>query len=181
MQTLENWKPIIGYEGRYEISDLGRVKSYYYRGFKRKIPRIINGCINPSTGYRQVELSDKNAKPKTWFIHRLILLAFVGKPPTTSHLVAHNDGIRTNSILSNLRWATGKENEADKKLHGTIIRGEKMYNSIFKEKDILKIRSLLSSNVTQTEIAKIYKVNKGTIQSIASGKTWKHVGINHAN
>jgi hypothetical protein len=81
------------------------------------VPARYRGCVlkptPTSSGYQSIKLRGRGR-----YVHRLMLEAFVGPCPT-GHQAAHCDGDRHNNVLTNLRWATRKENEADKLRHGT--------------------------------------------------------------
>ena len=101
----EVWKPIKDYEGLYEISNLGRVKSLNYkRTGKEKI--LKNTVCND--GYLKVGLT-KNGKDKVFRIHRLVAEAFIPNPENKPY-VDHINTIREDNRVENLRWATAKEN-----------------------------------------------------------------------
>jgi hypothetical protein len=105
----EEWKPIQGYESRYEISNKGRVRSL---DFKDAWSRNRKGkVLIPSLdkrGYPRVSLSFNN-KSKCFRIHRLVAGAFIlnlHKKRTVNHI----DGVKINNLVSNLEWATNSEN-----------------------------------------------------------------------
>lgn len=105
MGTEEKWKDIVGYEGIYQVSNLGRVKSLS-NNFSRK-EKILKNHKN-SGGYLRVVLS-KNRKVKRYYIHRLVSEYFIDNPnnlPQTDHI--NTD--RTDNRVENLRWVTHKEN-----------------------------------------------------------------------
>lgn len=99
----EIWKPIIGYEGLYEISNYGRVKS-----FTRKNTIILKAACN-SSGYPQVMFSVKDKGNKTIAVHRLVAQAFCKGYSPDLH-VNHIDGDKLNNHYSNLEWCTFTEN-----------------------------------------------------------------------
>ena len=119
----ELWKPIDGYNGLYEVSNFGNVRSIdRYIESKDGWTSLKRGCqlkpIDNGAGYKYVALWDKGRQTK-FYVHRLVAVAFLGSPPSNEHQVAHFDGDRSNNTLSNLRWATVAENESDKIRHGT--------------------------------------------------------------
>lgn len=123
LETMpETWKPIPKWEGYYEVSDQGRVRS---------LDRVIDDVLgrpNPrpgrilrtypdSSGYPTVRLKDRG-RFKRSRVHSIVLSAFVSPRPPGYH-GCHNDGDKGNNKLSNLRWDTPASNEQDKLLHGT--------------------------------------------------------------
>jgi len=101
--TEERWLPIVGYEGLYEVSDLGRVRSLARNGTSKngRILKQQNYC-----GYLSVILNNKGHKLIK--VHRLVLLSFL--PIEEKKQVDHINQIKTDNRLENLRWATGSEN-----------------------------------------------------------------------
>lgn len=102
---MEEWKTIKNYEGLYEVSNLGRIKSLNYR--RTGIEKILKGRLN-NVGYLKVTLCN-NGKSKEYFIHRLVAEAFISNPNNLP-CVDHIDTIKTNNNIKNLRWVTYKEN-----------------------------------------------------------------------
>ena len=102
---MENWKAIAGYEGIYEVSDLGRVKSLNYN---RTGTEKILKPQNNTRGYLQVCLR-KYGQRKFLLVHRLVAEAFI---PNTNNLttVNHKDEVKTNNVASNLEWMSVKDN-----------------------------------------------------------------------
>lgn len=124
---MENWRSIFGYEGLYEVSDLGKVRSIDrvvvssagWSAFKKG---TILKPIDNRNGYKYVSLW-KNGRVRREYIHRLVATTFLGDPPSPEYQVAHGDGIKDNNALLNLRWATPRENASDRVLHGTDRTG----------------------------------------------------------
>ena len=107
----EEWKPVVGYEGLYEVSSLGRVKS---------LPRntthggIMKPYINGRNGYAYIRLT-KDGKPTQRRVHKLVMMAFDPRPTGNYYdknfTINHIDGDKTNNNLSNLEWCTQSENQ----------------------------------------------------------------------
>lgn len=125
--TCEEWRPIPGYEGLYEVSDQGRVKSVerrvpFVNRWGQEITRRVPECIrevsvHPNGGHLYLTLH--NRKRRQHFVHNLVLLAFVGPRPDDKPETRHLDGDPTNNRLENLRYGTSKENADDQRAHGT--------------------------------------------------------------
>ena len=101
----EIWKPIKGFENRYEISSKGRVKSLNWRN--HGIERIITQKEH-NRGYLQVELTD-GIKSHMFLVHRLVASAFIANPDKLP-LVNHKDENKKNNDVSNLEWCTQSDN-----------------------------------------------------------------------
>ena len=112
----EDWKDIKGYEGLYQVSNHGRVKSLdrvvpLANSFKRIKGKILKGNIG-SGGYYLVSLSKNNIRPSL-SVHQLVMEAFVGERPTTHNkrwVIDHEDANKLNNHISNLRYVTNREN-----------------------------------------------------------------------
>lgn len=101
------WKPVVGYEGTYEVSDQGDVRRVGGVVLKPYIDRELRAHVTLSVGGRR----------RLFGIHRLVLTAFVGPCPDGMG-GCHWDGDGTNNRLANLRWDTRSENQRDKVRHG---------------------------------------------------------------
>lgn len=127
----EEWRPVIDWEGFYEVSDLGRVRSKSrivntVDGRVRRWPgRILRAAANRAGGYPQAFLVRPGAR-QLCYVHRLVLLTFVGRPPE-KHVACHFDGNRTNNHLSNLRWGSETDNAFDKVRHGRHPAAQKTH------------------------------------------------------
>ena len=114
----EEWKPIPGYEGSYEVSDIGRVRSLNRldsRG-RRRDGRLMKQTAAKS-GHRFVSLCIDGVR-RRWGVHTLVLEAFVGPRPTL-HDSCHWNDDPTDNRLANLRWGTRSENRLDCVRNGT--------------------------------------------------------------
>lgn len=116
--SVEEWRPIPGYEGIYEASNLGRVRGLdRIDAAGRRWKGRIRVQSTDAQGRKRVNLSRDGSKKLTQ-VHRLVMLAFVGAPPE-GHEVCHNDGDPANNRLDNLRWDTKRANNLDAVHHGT--------------------------------------------------------------
>lgn len=157
----ELWKDIPNYEGLYQVSNLGRVKSTRRRGSKGAILRLNH----TGKGYASI-LLHKDGVGIRRLLSRLILFCFVG-PSDLDCL--HSDGDKTNNRLTNLRYGTAKENGQDSILHG-VNKGSRNGFSKLTEAQVEMIR--LSSK-TGTVLAQELNVSNACISSVRTGKTWK--------
>jgi hypothetical protein len=118
---VENWKPVAGAAGRYEVSDQGRVKSLVGRK-----ERLLKPGVHPRSGHRLVSLAIERGTAKAFWVHRLVLEAFVGPCPAERE-ACHNDGDPGNNNVGNLRWGTRSENRKDSVNHGTHQHAKKTH------------------------------------------------------
>ena len=101
----EIWKDIKGYEGRYLVSNLGRILSLHYEGHDHQ--KIMRQSQH-HTGYLIVHLRNKESR-KTKLVHTLVATAFIPNPDQKKY-VNHIDGNKTNNCVDNLEWVTSLEN-----------------------------------------------------------------------
>ena len=136
----EIWKSIANYEGLYEVSNLGRIKS-----FQRNKERILNPTKLDKSKYLKITLW-KNKVQKSYDIHRLVAIAFV-KNENNLPEVNHQDTIKHNNFSNNLEWCTRKQNAVHARLNGLMVTRKGSENSfaVLTEKDVLKIRELHST------------------------------------
>lgn len=96
---IEEWRPIVGYEGLYEVSSWGRIKNRHGKLRKQRIDRY---------GYQKVNLS-KNGIYKTFLVHRLVAQVFIPNP-NNYHIINHKDYTPLNNRVDNLEWCDTKYN-----------------------------------------------------------------------
>jgi superfamily II helicase len=164
---LEFWKQVIGFEGRYEISNLGNVRSRF---------KILKPNRNRD-GYMYIVLSNhgKNNGGKTLKVHRLVALHFVQNRDNKPH-VDHIDGNKLNNIFTNLRWCTHQENITyawEAGIYNNV--GSKHAMSKLTESQIIEIRNRLKNGETGRYLANQYNVREMCISDIKNNKTWRHV------
>lgn len=166
------WKRVEGFPD-YEINQVGQVRRFKpYRHHPAR--RLLKGHFD-STGYLRYELSRDGISHQV-HAHTLILQTFVGPKPSANHEAAHGDGIRGNSVLSNLRWATRRENSHDRYRHGTMPNGQKSCRSKLTDSQVGEIRRLLET-VTNEEISRRFNISRQTVSAIKTGARWKGIGI----
>ena len=158
--------------GVYEISSHGRLHSYRRQaGGRLAKPRILSGNISVS-GYLRYKLTLRDGSKRIYTAHRLVAFAFLGPPPTEQHQVAHGDGVTTNNVVKNLRWATPSENLDDRFDHGTMTLGTRNCRAKLNEAQVLEIRAMFKCAATYREVTSRFNIGSGTAGSIKSGKNW---------
>lgn len=175
-RTLEEWRPIPGYEGFYSASNHGRVKSLaryvkHSRGGKLLVKGRILATQSDRNGYLSVTLW-KDGKSKRHLINRLVLTVFVGPPADPRLHAMHRDSNNINNNLQNLHWGTAKENYADKVKQGTDQKGERHGMSKLTTADVLAIRA---SSETGPVLGARYGIHRTNVYYIKARKTWAHV------
>lgn len=172
----EIWKPVLGWEGRYEVSNRGNVRSLMYAKGSKVLPREEPKLMTKhyQRGYPRVYLSKLNIT-MAYFVHRLVLEAFVGPAPKGKTDGAHLDGDPSNCNLTNLIWATRSENCKHKELHGTAQKGEKNPLARFTDEDILTMRQLRRQGWKLKEIGAKYNLAEGRVSVIVRGLAWPHL------
>ncbi|GGB62769.1 hypothetical protein GCM10011316_38330 [Roseibium aquae] len=157
----------------YEVSSEGRVRRMR-QSKGAKAGRVLRPSLNMQTGYVSVCLCER-PRSKRIDVHRLVALTFLGRPPSAHHLVAHNDGDRTNNAVGNLRWATQAENLADCTLHGTALKGSRNPASVITEIDVRAIRRMKIAGIPRPLIAEGYGLHKRSVFKILARSSWEHV------
>lgn len=161
----EDWRVVVGYEGRYEVSSLGRVRNSR-TGHVLATPRSGRGR------YPQVTLSD--GKARTRRVHVLVAEAFIGPRPADMQ-IAHNDGNSANNAVENLRYATSQENEADKHMHGTIRRGGETLNARLTDEEVLAMRREAAAGERVEALRIKYGISRRHAYQVIYGKRWAHL------
>lgn len=185
---MENWRDINGFEGHYQISDMGNVKSVgriiaHSRLNKKKIPEKILSPGNRN-GYQYVHLV-KNRIIQTVKVHRLVALHFLPEDPTRL-IVNHKDGNKINNQLNNLEWCTHRENLTHALTTGLRRRSKPNPDHVKKiSKPMLQISHLDNTIVakhksmaqaardTKISISSICQCAKGRIEQ-AGGFIWRY-------
>jgi len=174
LPETEEWRGIVGFEG-YEVSNLGRVRSWKVIGGHRKRssePRIKTLTPDPE-GYLNVGLW-KNGKTILKGVHRLVLIAFVGIRSSKIQS-RHIDGNPANNLLSNLEWGTAKQNADDRTRHGRTPMASVHYATEFTEETIIEIRRRRAAGERQISLAAEFGITRAGISGICVGRTWASV------
>lgn len=129
MQSIE-WRPVVGYEGLYEVSSDGQLRSLDREvecrdGRTLRLHGVNLKLRNPSGDYLRTELS-RHGTLRTVLVHRLVATAFHGPAPEGME-VCHGDGVKTHNHKDNLRWGTRSENAQDNLMHGTNWQAAKTH------------------------------------------------------
>jgi hypothetical protein len=175
--AMEEWRPIKGYKGKYEISSLGRVRSlgrWQKFGVGRFFVKEHFVALLPNKGGYLVAALWKNGKQKGRPVHQLVLEAWVGKRPKEK-VACHNDGSRVNNTPDNLRWDTYKANSNDIDKHGTRYRGEAHHSAKLTAGDVVVIRRRIAQGEIQMRLAREYGVTPVAIGKINRRISWAQV------
>jgi hypothetical protein len=159
---VEQWKPVLGYEGLYEVSDQGRVKSR--KGFITPKPT--------NNGYLRTDLWKSGVRWRPT-IHRLVAEHFIPNLRQCPQ-VNHKDGNKSNNAAQNLEWCTASENA----LHAVELRGrhgEKAPTAKLTERDVIAINVMLEKGVSGSWLANVFGVTNAQISHIRKGQQWRRV------
>lgn len=165
----EIYKQVIGYEGYYEISNHGNVRSTSYKGVKQLSPSIQrNGYLNVIFCIKQIKAH------KT--IHRLVAINFIDNPdnlPTVNHL----DGNKLNNLVDNLEWCTVEHNNLHAKNNSLLQRYEDRPAAKLTIEKVLSIPSLIDRGATTDDLKNYFNVSRRCIDNIFQGKNWTGLEI----
>lgn len=166
--TIEEWREILGYEGLYEAFNIGRVRRIFplqYAGIRK--PFVTH------EGYHMLSLSKKGHRHR-FQIGEIVCLAFIGPRPSPTHQCAHGDGDNSHNWPGNLRWATPKENCADRAMHGRTCMGVDHPRATLTEADVRRICNIYQPRLGQ-KIADEYGITRRQVSSIVRRVSWKHL------
>lgn len=172
------WRTVNGYEGKYEVSSSGDVRSVErtrrgHRGAPTVVrPRVMK-ANRAAHGYLSLQLC-KDGLASTVHVHRIVAEAFVPNPLRFSE-VNHKDGVKSNNSASNLEWSSRHGNMRHASKSGLLAVGSRHGNSKLCEEDIPSIRRRFASGESQRQIAHDYGVGSEAIRFVILGRTWRHV------
>lgn len=166
----EIWKSIEGYEGRYEISSKGRVKSLPKNGRNKALimKPNISGKQKYRTGYCRIGLTSEDGIETRILVHRLVAKAFIPNPENKPQ-VNHLNGNGVDNRVENLQWVDNTRNclhAFETKLNKH--QGENHENARFTTREVAFIRFLFENdcNISRVQISKFYKVSRSSINRI---------------
>jgi hypothetical protein len=177
--THERWLPVVGYEGLYEVSDLGRVQSLdrlvrYKDGRKRFYPSAILKQYVNAGGYPAVGLS-RNGKTTPHLVHWLVGKAFLGERPEGQQTLHGPKRQRDNSV-ANLSYGPPAKNAEDALRDGTRACGTKLPHAKLTDEIVRECRARYAAGgVLMKELAAEFGVETSTMCSAITRATWKHV------
>lgn len=170
----EEWRQVANFEGFYEVSDRGRVRSLprvrtHFDGSTSVAPGRLMRTLQKGSKYHQVTLT-KGGKATRYNLHVLVAATFLGPNPWKLQ-VRHLDGNGHNCNIKNLRYGTPKQNGEDRVRHGTSPRGERHGCAKLTSAQVNKIRALRKKGETIAKLSFIFDVHPNTIGGICS-KGW---------
>lgn len=178
--SREVWKVVPGFKA-YAVSNRGRIKRIAPASINAKSGRAGHAKVGrilkqrpTNWGYKSIWLH-MEGKGFSRLVHVLVALAFIGPKPTPRHEVAHWNNRPADNRSKNLRWATSKQNCADKERHGTQPRGMDYSNAKLTDSQVRKIRALFAKGRTQAELARKFNVSDGFMCRLCNNERRQHV------
>jgi hypothetical protein len=175
IEKTEQWKDVVGYEGLYMVSDLGRVKGLHRKrtsiSGKKMVffEKIITQNISTG-GYVLVSLSNGYKNIKKVRTHRIVAIAFISNADKAQ--VNHINGIKTDNRVVNLEWATSQENVLHAINNNLYAVGERSSKSKLTNEQVIEI---FTSLMTTKDLMDIYMVSKSCINCIKNGNSWSSI------
>jgi hypothetical protein len=178
------WKSVPGYEGYYEVSEYGDLRS-----LDRLVTRIRNGketrpfflkgrdlkLAFTRKGYAHTSLFRDGLGEQVW-VHRIVASVFLPRPKKYQIWVCHKDDDPRNRHYKNLFWGEPQDNSSDMCTKERQCRGEQVNSAILTEREVKKIIRLQSKNVPCKTIKSMFGIkNRQVVDYIARGLTWKHL------
>ncbi len=176
----EIWKDVAGYEGLYQVSNMGGVKRLsfitYNKYYKRETIHKENH-LRPTPHYQNNYLSvmfSKNKKQKRIMVHRLVAIHFISNP-NNYRTVNHKNGNKQQNCVSNLEWMSHKQNVNHAIEIGLMDNaGENNGQCKITEKEAKEIKNL-KGKLSSAKVAQTYGLSSSHILRIWSGKKWAHI------
>lgn len=167
ISQIEQWKDIPDYDGIYQASDLGRIKSSMpHNGTNERILKQTQ----TRKGYLGCGLY-KNKKRTSFQVHRIVAETYLANPFNLPE-VNHKKGIKTDNRPCAIEWSSHDDNIIHAVEHSLIQKGEKCHKAKITEKQVFEIRE---STFSAEYLANKYNVSKNTIWQVKRKETWSHI------
>lgn len=176
-EAVENYRDIAGYEGFYQVSDLGNVRSV-----ARKVPgnalfpvKVMRGrklSFKTTASYWRVMLC-REGKTKRFLVHRLVAIAFILNPEGLAQ-VNHKNGQKHDNRAQNLEWVSAQQNIAHSVQTGLSLRGEQIGTAKLTAELVLEIRHLAPAH-TLAALSEKFGISQGQISRIVLRRSWTHL------
>lgn len=182
----EEWLPVNGYEGFYEVSNLGQV-----RNVKERRHTSIGRVLKPlptTNGYFRVCLN-KDGERRYISVHRIVATTFLGVPDSELQ-VNHIDGVKSNNRIDNLEWVTSKQNHHHASMMGLKAFGDRNPSRLYPEKrkrgpdnhktkltedKVIELRRLSSEGWGCARLGRYFGITKQAARAVALRRNWKHI------
>jgi hypothetical protein len=173
----EEWRPVPGFEGRYEVSSLGRVRSFIEWRDAKEV-RLLR-LTTDKKGYQKVALYNGGRKRHDLKVHAIVAEAFLG-PRAPGLTVNHKDLDKKNNCPENLEYVTASENSDHWRRSASLVGSTDSArvspgNYVLSESDVRAIHQLLSEGVAQGEIARRFGIHRVSVCDIKLRRTWGHL------
>lgn len=165
----ELWKPVVGYEGKYMVSNFGNVMSL--GGVRGSEPMKLLKQQRTTNGYKKVCLGNGGSgkKPSQVGVHRIVATAFVPNPENKEQ-VNHKDGDKTNNHVENLEWVTRSENALHAYRNLPMKERNHFHAVKLTEQQVLEI---FVKDGTYAQIGRDYGISPTMVKAIKTRKSWK--------
>jgi hypothetical protein len=163
---IEKWLPVPKYDGKYEVSNLGSIRSLW------TAEKIVLRAGKQSKGYLTVSLADgiRPKHSKSHLVHRLVATAFLGDPPEGKSQINHLDGNRENNCVTNLEWCDSKHNARHAVVALKSGIGQRNSRCKLTDQQIAEILVRLARGEKSTRFAHLYGVSDRYIRDVGKGK-----------
>ena len=166
---MENWKDISGFNGLYQVSDQGRIKSFIVS----KKGRVMKfDTVSRRYNYIGLRLG---MIQKNYVVHRLVANAFIENPENKPQ-INHKDGNKLNNYVENLEWCSASENMKHACKTGLItpprLKGPDHPRALLNQKQVNIIKAMKGMEILQKEIAPLFNIYTSTVSNIQTGKTY---------
>jgi hypothetical protein len=176
----ERWLPVVGWEGYYDVSNYGRVRSLCPRGRKCQGIGRIKAMSEAVTGVVMVPLERRlNGKHEKVLksVYRLVMLAFQPIENPDDFEVNHRDGIRKNNFLHNLEWCTELENKAHAAANNLMPFGERNFNCKVTSDGIKELRQRAANGETLADLSIRFGISETHTRNIIRGTQRRKDGL----